>query len=127
MRRLLLLGCAALLAIIGLWYGLGRDQYRNVWEAYAQIREGMSKDEVVALFGVPPGQYSSGDVAICSTGQDASFAAVDKCSSKCVWLFDDGLFEVGFHKDLRVEKKVASANMSGPPTVWDRLSYALGF
>ena len=126
-RRWFLFGSAAALVVLVLWYSLGRNRHGDVWDRYAQIHEGMSQEEVVSLFGVPAGQYNSRYVAICRTGQDESFAAVDRCSSKSVWLFDQGLFEIGFDKDLKVEKKVASANGGGPPTVWDRLMYALGF
>jgi hypothetical protein len=115
-----------LLVTVALWYSLGHKRHSDIWKRYDQIREGMSKDKVITLFGVPPGQYCSGPVAICSTGQEESFMAVDKCSSKSVWLFDEGVFEIGFDQNLKVEKKVASANMRGHPTVWDRLRYVLG-
>jgi hypothetical protein len=125
-RKWFLFACSASLVTIALWHNLARSRHGDVWERYAQIHEGMSKDEVVTLFGVPPGQYNSRPVAICGTGQQESFAAVDKCDSKSVWLFDDGVFEIGFDENLKVEKMVASANMRGPPSIWDRLRYALG-
>ncbi len=87
----------------------------------------MSESEVIGLFGVPPGKYSRDPVAICTTGQADEFAAVDECHSKRVWLFDEGLFEIGLDENLQVQKKVASANMSGGSSVWTRLLHSLGF
>lgn len=126
-RRWVLFASAVALLALVLWYGLGRNRYGDAWEGYARIREGMSREEVVALFGVPPGDYSSGHVHICNTGQEESLAAVDRCNSKCVWVFDAGLFEIGLDDNARVKSKAASANMGGPPTVWERMIHALGY
>ncbi|MBI3410829.1 MAG: hypothetical protein HY040_21035 [Planctomycetes bacterium] len=116
---------AASLAVLALWFFLAQNPHVEVWAKYRQIREGMSENEVSQLFGVPPGNYSAGRVAVCLTGQDEEFAAVDACSTKRVWVFDEGLFEIGFDDNLRLHKKAASANMSRP-SVWSRLLHSLG-
>jgi hypothetical protein len=126
-RKSILIAAVASLAILAGWLTLPNDPHDDVWEKYQQIHKGMSESEVTEVFGVPPGPYNRDLVSICSTGQTDAFNAVEECHSKKVWLFDRGLFEIGFDKDLRVQEKVASANRSSRPSVWGRLMDFLGY
>ncbi len=87
MRAKLLFICVVFLVVIAILVTLSRDGYGDVWVKYDQIHEGVSKEQVEAVFGVPPGQYNRGPVEVCSTGQEAHFQAVDEFRSKSVWLF----------------------------------------
>jgi hypothetical protein len=63
-RVLLILGALGLLAVVGVlvlvW--LPRPGDRITRETFEQIRDGMTLDEVEAIIGAPPGEYTTTDV-----------------------------------------------------------------
>lgn len=125
-RTCITFASAAVLVLTGVCFILNQNQHGDPWEKFSRVRPGMSKKEVIDIFGVPPGKYRIGTLEICLFGSSHEFDAVEKCSSKGTWQFDEGLFEIGFDSDLLVQEKAATANMSRGPTIWDRLRHILG-
>jgi hypothetical protein len=56
---LLGLGTVAMVAVMGLAFWMGAPRHRINKESIGLIEQGMSQAEVEAIFGVPPGDYSS--------------------------------------------------------------------
>jgi hypothetical protein len=99
MRRKKLLA-ATLLSIICLMFAIRWDQSRPspgdqiTRENFKRLREGMTRAEVEAIRGVPPGDYTTGPVRVVYMGSARGFGRLRK-----EWLGDNGHIEMYFSED----------------------------
>ena len=76
---------------------------------FPSVREGMTRDEVVAIVGGPPETFPDP----CIQRKLGLTVLVDE------WRADDGRLRVYYGKDGRAEF-VQALEMPGPPTEWDQ-------
>jgi outer membrane protein assembly factor BamE (lipoprotein component of BamABCDE complex) len=115
-RRLLVLAGVVLAAAVLVPAGLELHAYRQKgargrpidWEHFERIKEGMSRAEVEALLGGPPGDYHTENIFYCSFGVtlDGQFER---------WSGNEGAILIRFDKQDRVQRHVFMGAMSLPP------------
>lgn len=126
-RRLGWCGLALLLLAIpvGLILLLARATEPRVTRAKLElVREGMTRAEVEALIGVPPGDYASGTVF-----SDCKFVERPEkpWAYSAEWTCDDGLLFVYFDENDRVVWAVTyNGWVSHEPTLFEKLRSWLG-
>jgi hypothetical protein len=134
--RLLLIAFVA--AVVGLYPLLAPTAHRIDQERFELIQEGMTRADVEALFGAPPGRYDGADAKLdhfyimFAKGQvmamDADFslaanwpAALHRAARSAVsatWVSRHGAFTVAFDDHDRLAWKSSSGSLVVPP--WQR-------
>jgi hypothetical protein len=90
---------------------------------FAQVREGMTYDEVCAAVGGPPGDYTGGTRAGPDLGW-STFAIDDRTS---FWTCEDGELVAYFGENGRLlGKEISTVYPATPPPFWSRLFTRLG-
>jgi hypothetical protein len=129
-KRRRLLGLVAVVAVVGLtahqgWRTLA-PQHRINHHSFEQIQKGMTRAEVEAVLGVPPGSYSLGSAAALPN------APGDQPTRRlAVWQSDaaDGrlcvLFDADWPEGLVAEKLFVE--YAQPPSWWQRVRGRLGW
>jgi hypothetical protein len=108
----LLLASAVLVCFAGwLWMANGNKMTRARFE---QVKEGMSREDVIRTVGGPPGDYT-----IDGAVPDQGYANID------YWRFDDGLLVVWFDKSGKVVQ-VDVEIIPRPETITERIRRWLG-
>jgi hypothetical protein len=83
---------------------------------FEQVREGMSRDEVIRIVGGPPGYYStlpSSYIQFCHLEHEK-------------WFCDDGTLLVRIDGDTATNVEVLAGVNPGPPTLTQRIRRWLG-
>jgi hypothetical protein len=102
---------------------------------YWHIKEGMTREEVIALLGVPPGDYHT-DTRLCVRCYATSsfvVTAEGKLLQECtyeIWVSNRGVIEVGFDKECKVIGKSFTPLDREPPSdlpLWVRVVEALNW
>jgi hypothetical protein len=119
-RRGLLLVGVALVFLSALWLviraGWPRASIVNR-QSFDQIKNGMTEAEVIALFGVPPGDYASGTSMYTLVGR----VAVPEEVRSSDWTSDEAAIEIAFDRNGRVVSKLFNAGSHMPtPGLLDR-------
>src|SRR5262245_20897752 len=82
---LCLLACFTFILVGSLW-AMWSPRHRINEESYQRLRRGMSRNEIIEIFGVPPGDYGPGKVAEYEFTDLLGDALIFKFSSK--WAAD---------------------------------------
>jgi hypothetical protein len=86
-------------------------------ESYAKIREGMTRTEVEAVLGVPPGNYGRGILVDSGEGDDITVLG----DSFGVWMGDAIVIHLSFDKQGHVISKCHKAIVRRQATLSDLL------
>jgi hypothetical protein len=116
--RLLLVGIALVLlgGLLTLW--LAVPKHRVNWDSYATVEIGMTRDQVDAVFGVPPGDYSNGEGATLLPDDWG-----DGCER---WVCDDWMFYIDFDERNRVREKSHSRRVQFKMSFLGKVRHWLG-
>ena len=87
-------------------------------ETIEQVQNGMTREEVIATLGGPPGDYSEG-----YSPRAAVFSFGLQCES---WVANDGVLFVGFDAQNRAKFVMVSRVGPRPPSLLARLRFRLG-
>jgi hypothetical protein len=115
-RRRLLLGlllASALLACFAGWLWVTSGA-RSMRARFEQVKEGMSREEVIRTVGVPPGDYSS----------SGGWTHLEHGSEQ--WSCDDGLLLVQFNDDGSATEVRVFKTRAPSPTLTERIRRWLG-
>jgi hypothetical protein len=128
---LLLLGVA--LVLLGGWLtlGLSRPRHRITRENIERIEQGMTRQEVAALLGAPPGNYSRHQIpALYDPGLGHSGPPVDElhdCEGTVEeWVGDRSAVRVCFAANGRVAKLARGMVLLMEVPLLERLRWRLG-
>jgi hypothetical protein len=112
-RRRVLCGLLLASAVLACFAGWLVSRPRSMLTRFGQVKEGMSRDEIIRIVGGPPGDYS--------TKQNHYVASdVFYC-----WSCDDGVLLVAFDAD-NIAGIVSVSDNGGPPTLTGRIRRWLG-
>ena len=117
------LAFAACLGLVVVWlFRPHPPAHRINQESYDKIQIGMSPEEVEAIFGVPPGSYSTKKGSVCLTCTPGFLAGQ---TTELDWISDEAVIQVW----LNDEKKViyCEGTLFADETVFDQLRRWLGF
>jgi hypothetical protein len=128
MRKRPLLLCLALLALVGLSGGLlvllTHPRHRINQESYERIKEGMTLEEVEAILGGPPGNYTRGRY-----GMLPYLALPLKPLPRVLheWLGEEAAIYVWFDLEGRARETGLQKvlGVKGEPSLLDRLRHLL--
>jgi hypothetical protein len=115
-----LIVASGVIVVIGIAVALPRPARRELISAnFARIEKGMSRSHVIALLGVPPGDYTNGRVQ--RSGESASTWACEK------WICDDGELRVLFDSDDMVRRvSVHPVTQLESPSLFSRIRSHFG-
>jgi hypothetical protein len=115
----LLLASAMLACFAGwLWTTSGPRVTRA---RFKQVKEGMSRDEVIRIVGGPSGDYRNGSIST-----EAIIMSVEQAKSYECWFCDDGLVLVRFDDSGRAVEVDLDVGITQPPTLTERIRRWLG-
>jgi hypothetical protein len=125
-RRMLVLGVLA--ACLGLatcagWWRLSAPPRIN-WDDFRQLKAGMTQEEVEAILGGPPGDYSAGPP---QNKQNITISfADDPILTRKEWRSDTLKIAVGFDDQGRLARSGMAGDIGPRPSIWQRLRVWLG-
>jgi hypothetical protein len=117
-RRVLcgLLLASAVLACFAGWLWVA-SRPRLTPERFRQVKEGMSREEVIRTVGRPPGDYTSG----------GKYIAMQPASPLHeLWVCDEGILLVQFDNGDTATRVAVGDNTIEPPTLTERIRRWLG-
>ena len=114
----LLLG-SAVLAYFGGWLWIA-SKPQVTRARFEQVKEGMSREEVIRTVGGPPGDYREGRRPI-TPDLDRFFGVED-----AYWVCDEGILLVQFDNGDTATRVAVGDNTIEPPTLTERIRRWLG-
>ena len=119
LKKALIVALSVIVAI-GIATALPRPARRELIPAnFARVEKGMSRSKVIALLGVPPGDYTTGPVI--GVGSSARWWG---CES---WICDEGILRVQFDEDgIVYDVTVAGVGHLEPPSLFSRVRSHFG-